>query len=38
MSVANRLGNKVYSHLKNGIKKSDLLVDLDSMIDLFFSS
>ena len=31
MNLANRLGTKLYSHLKNGIKKSDFLVDLNSM-------
>lgn len=36
MSLANRLGTKLYSHLKNGIKKFDFLVDLDSMIYFFF--
>ena len=36
MSLANRLGTKVYSHLKNGNKKFDFLVDLNSMSDLFF--
>ena len=36
MSLANRLGTKVYSHLKNGIKKFDFLVDLNSMSDLLF--
>ena len=36
MNLANRLGTKLYSHLKNGIKKSDFLVDLDSMIYLLF--
>ena len=36
MSLANRLGTKVYSHLKYGIKKFDFLVDLNSMSDLLF--
>ena len=36
MNLANRLDTKLYSHLKNGIKKSDFLVDLDSMIYLLF--
>ena len=36
MSLTNRLGTKVYSHLKNGIKKFDFLVDLNSMSDLLF--
>ena len=36
MNLANRLGTKLYSHLKNGIKKSDFLVDLDSDISVVF--
>ena len=36
MSLANRLGTKVYSHLKYGIKKFDFLVDLNSVSDLLF--